>query len=433
VSSPLRQRAAVLGALALLYGAQGVPFGFAAEYLPVLLRSQGMSRTQIAGLFWLQLPWQLKPLWAGVADHPRVRPHARALLLALQLCLAATMAAYALFHGPSALGPWFALTALAALLATTQDIFVDAFAVRSLSRDDRGYGNSAQIAGYRVGIIVGGGGMLVLSASLGAGPTVLACAGLIAVAGIGAFVLRDETKPAVTEAVAPYRVEAVPSEPAVSHGLAGLLSMLRHVFGRGRWRVAALAVTFKLGAHAASGLIKPMLVDEGWSRASIGATVVTFGTGAAVLGALAGGALHRALGERKALGLAAVLQAVTILPLVAVAAMGAPRTLTALMIALEHGASGLATTVLFAALMSATWRARAALHYTVLTSLNALAIGLGGLVGAAVGDLAGNRVAFLVSTGLALGPLVLLPGWEHAVGRSAGGDQVGDAPGAAGV
>lgn len=416
----------MLGALTLLYGAQGVPFGFAAEYLPVLLRTQGMSRTQIAALFWLQLPWQLKPLWAGVADHPRVRPWSRPLLLGLQLCLALTMAAYALFSGPGALGPWFALTALAALVAATQDIFVDAFAVRALSHDDRGYGNSAQIAGYRVGIIVGGGGMLVLSAALGASVTVLCCAALIALAGAGAFVLRDEeARPSPPEA-GPFRTHPEAQlQPPAPHGPTGLVSMLRHVFGPLRWRVAALALTFKLGAHAASGLIKPLLVDAGWSHAAIGATVVTFGTGAAVLGALGGGALHRALGERRALAVAAVAQAVTALPLVAVVALGAPRGLTSAVIALEHGASGLGTTVLFAALMTATSRARAALHYTVLTSLNALAIGLGGLVGAAVGDLAGNRVAFLAAAALAAAPLVLVPGWERAAAASAGEDAAG--------
>jgi PAT family beta-lactamase induction signal transducer AmpG len=396
----------VLGALALLYGAQGVPFGFAAEYLPVLLRTQGMSRTQIAALFWLQLPWQLKPLWAGVADHPRVRPWSRPLLLGLQLCLALTMAAYALFSGPGALGPWFALTALAALVAATQDIFVDAFAVRALSHDDRGYGNSAQIAGYRVGIIVGGGGMLVLSAALGTSVTVLCCAALIALAGAGAFVLRDD--------------EARPSPPdvgAVSYASRrGSSSRPRRTGRRGSCRCCGMCLARCGGASrrwpspSSSAPTRPRgSSSRCWSTRG-GATRPSgprwspSARGRRCSGPLGGGALHRALGERRALGVAAVAQAVTALPLVAVVALGAPRGLTSAVIALEHGASGLGTTVLFAALMTATSRARAALHYTVLTSLNALAIGLGGLVGAAVGDLAGNRVAFLAAAALAAAP-----------------------------
>ncbi|AKU93548.1 hypothetical protein AKJ09_00212 [Labilithrix luteola] len=67
----------VIVALAFLYTAQGIPFGFATEYLPVVLREEGYSYAKIAALFWLQLPWQLKVLWAKVADDP-ARVHGRA-------------------------------------------------------------------------------------------------------------------------------------------------------------------------------------------------------------------------------------------------------------------------------------------------------------------------------------------------------------------
>lgn len=406
------RRAAVLAALALLYAAQGVPFGFAAEFLPVVLREGGASRTAISLTGWLQLPWQLKLLWASLADHPRVRPHARAALLALQMLLALVMALYAAFAGPPPnVAAWYALTFVAALVAATQDIFVDAFAVRTLGERDRGYGNSAQVAGYRVGIVVGGGGMLLLSHQLGARATLLACAGLVAVVSVGAFVLRGET---VEEVAAhppsrgPYREAGAPERGVVRAVLVGLVA-------KDAWRVAALAVTFKLGAHAASGLIKPLLVDHGWSRAGIGHAVVTFGVGASVIGSLLGGQLHRSLGERTALVVAAALQAVTVLPLVALDALGAPRVLSTALIALEHLASGVGTTVLFAALMTATRRDRAALHYTVLTSLNVLAIFAGGFVGAGVADLFGATAAFALATALCLAPIALIRGWDaHA-------------------
>ena len=50
--------------------------------------------------------------------------------------------------------------------------------------------------------------------------------------------------------------------------------------------------------------------------------------------------------------------------------------------------------MLFAALMSATRPADAGLHYTVLTSANALAIGIGGLLGAGIADLFGKSATF---------------------------------------
>ncbi len=403
------RRVAVLAALSLLYAAQGIPFGFASDYLIVTLRHAGLSRTALAAFGFLQLPWQLKALWASVADHPRVRPRARAALLALQLALAAVMASYAFVQGPPALAPWCALTAVAAFVAATQDVFVDAFAVRTLTAHERGWGNSAQVAGYRVGMLLGGGGMLTLAGWLGVRAMLLACGALIALAALGAFALRDD-EPAPD--AAPSHV--APRTSARAH-FAELGAVLRHVAHPATRTVALVAVTYKLGIHAAAGLIKPMLVDAGWTNTHIGGLAVSLGAACAIAGSLAGAALHRWLGERRALVTGAALHALAVLPLVAASTLGCPRALTTAAIGAEHFASGAGTTVLFAALMTATQRERAALHYTVLTSFNALAIGLGGLLGAALGDRLGVTAAYLFATAACIAPLPLLGRWaEHA-------------------
>ncbi|MDO9016272.1 MAG: hypothetical protein Q8S73_10060 [Deltaproteobacteria bacterium] len=410
-----RRGAQVLAALALLYTAQGIPFGLAAEYLPVVLREMGYSRTFIASVFWLQLPWQLKVLWAPLGDHPRVRPYARHILLALQCGLALATASYALFPIATGLRWWFGITFVSALFAATQDIFVDAFAVRSLDAQGRGYGNTAQVAGYRVGIVLGGVALLHYQTRWGTAPTLLACAGLILLAGLGAFALRhDPPAPALadpTSAARPRPTGAV------------LLHQLRAVVARDVWRVAALAVTYKLGAHTAAALIKPMLVDHGWTREAIKDAVVLYGTGASIVGAALGGLLHRWVRETRALGLAAVVQAASMVPLAAAAMRGAPPGVTVAAIVAEHLASGLGTTVLFAALMSATHRDRAALHYTVLTSLNAVAIAVGGYAGSITADAAGLPAAVGLAMVLCVAPCALLPRWAAHASRSAGLDE----------
>ncbi len=159
----MKQRSVLLvSALGALYMAQGIPFGFATEYLPVVLRESGVSYAGIAALSWLQLPWQLKVFWAKAADHPRLRTRSRWVILMMQLGLTATVAAFAIAPLHRAPLLWFGLTFLAAALAATQDVFVDAFAVRVLRPSDRGYGNTAQVAGYRLGLIIGGGLLLYL-------------------------------------------------------------------------------------------------------------------------------------------------------------------------------------------------------------------------------------------------------------------------------
>ncbi len=410
VAAPARSvsRATTLGALTLLYAAQGVPFGLAAEYLPVVLRQAGYTRVQIAAMFWLQLPWQLKPLWAWLGDHPAIVPRSRVVLLALQVCLSLSLAWYAAFDPASGLTPWFLLTALAALLAATQDVFVDAFAVRTLSGADRGLGNSAQIAGYRVGIILGGGGLLVLAGRLGLATPLLAAAGFVLVTSVAAFVLR------------PHIVPSTELPPAEATGRGAVWALAKVALSRRALAVVALALTYKLGIHAAATLVKPMLVDAGWTPARIGGVVVTVGTGAAIAGSVLGGLAHRHLGEARALAVGAVLQAATLVPLAIAERAGLPYLPTAVAIAAEHAASGLATTVLFAALMSATHPAHAALHYTILTTLNAVTIGVGGLLGARLGDSFGVQPALAVSGILCALPLACLPGWAARAAASSG-------------
>ena len=119
-------------ALAFLYTAQGIPFGFATEYLPVVLREQGYSYAGIAALSWLQLPWQLKVSVGEGRGFPAYGRERAASILALQMALTACVAGFAIRPLAQAAARWFALTAIAAALAATQDVFVDAFAVRVL-------------------------------------------------------------------------------------------------------------------------------------------------------------------------------------------------------------------------------------------------------------------------------------------------------------
>jgi PAT family beta-lactamase induction signal transducer AmpG len=162
-----------------------------------------------------------------------------------------------------------------------------------------------------------------------------------------------------------------------------------------------------------------MAVDAGWSKQEIGAAVVTVGTVAALLGAAAGGGVHRLLNEPRALAAAAALQGATCVPVALASAWGAPRLFTTAAIACEHFASGLGTTVLFAALMSATRPSRAGLHYTVLTSANALGIGVAGLVAGALADRIGKTPVLWGSALVCLAPLLAIARWDEAARASA--------------
>ena len=397
----------VLLALGALYLAQGIPFGFAVEYLPVVLRESGMSYSAIGAVGWLQLPWQLKIFWAKAADQPALRRRSRVVILVMQLALTATVAAYALAPFRSAPLLWYGLTLVAASLAATQDVFVDAFAVRVLGAEDRGYGNTAQVAGYRLGILVGGAALLLLVGTLGERTTFLACAAVVALASVGAFFGSESTEE--------------PANEKREESSLGIRALVRHLVGKEAWVVLALALTFKFGMHMAGGLLKPMAVDYGWTRHQIGAAMVTVGSASARAGSAVGGLLHRFAREKRALAIALVFQALVCAPLVLVDRLHAPLGLTTFAIGLEHFGSGLGTTVLFAALMTATRPADAGIHYTVLTSANALAIGVGSQLGMLSADVLGKSATFAIATVACLLPGFLLLRWDRAVEASRSG------------
>ncbi|AKU93549.1 AmpG protein [Labilithrix luteola] len=325
-----------------------------------------------------------------------------------------TVAAFAIRPLHDAPLLWFALTAVASALAATQDVFVDAFAVRVLAPSERGYGNTAQVAGYRVGMLIGGAALLVLVGRLGERTTLLSCAGVVAAASIGAFVGSANRDPHRSETSDAPRT-SLPNEGKAL----GARALARHVLREETRPVLALALTFKLGLHMASSLLKPMLKDFGWSKERIGWAAVTVGSVSALAGAAVGGFLHRKLGERRALFASVVIQTLVCVPLVAVERLHAPFALSTVAIAFEHFGSGLGTTVLFAALMSATRPSDAGLHYTVLTSANALAIGFGSLCGGMIADHAGLLAAFVVSALVCVLPAALLPRWGEASRASA--------------
>ena len=152
---------------AALYFAQGLPSGLIAHALPSVLRDQGVSLSLIGLLKLLALPWLFKFLWAPFVDRPSAdltRSRCR-WIIAMQCCTALTLLglAWALSVGDP---HGFVLPLLLILLintfCATQDIATDSLAVSWSKKSDLGIINSLQVSGYKVGMIAGGSGCLLL-------------------------------------------------------------------------------------------------------------------------------------------------------------------------------------------------------------------------------------------------------------------------------
>lgn len=394
-------RAGRLGLLTALYFVQGMPFGFQATALPVYLRSHGVSVTTIGFIGLLSLPWLLKVLWAPLVDRYGSRRIGRrkSWIVPLQAALALTAAAAAFVSIEHELGLLLALVFLFNLFAATQDIAVDGLAVDTLRPEELGLGNAAQVVGYKLGMLTGGGLLVWASQHIGWSGLFLAMAGLSLLVMLITIIAREP---------APVHEEAV-REAFDWRGFARQAKAALTLPGTG-WLLLFIA-TYKLGEAMSDVLYKPFLVDAGIRPEQIGLWVGTWGMIASLLGSLAGGLLASRAPLLWALAVTAALRIGPLLGRWWLAEYGVSLERFAGVTLAEELFGGALTTVVFALMMSKVDRKIGASHYTLLASVEVAgkmpAGPIGGLlVGAAHWSYA---QAFLLGVVLSVAFLALIP------------------------
>ena len=402
-----RPSSATLVLLASLYCAQGLPSGLIAHSLPVLLRQHGVDLALIGLLKLLTLPWLLKVFWAPWIDRLASRRlgHHRGWILPLQSGVIVCVAALALLS-PQALfgsGLWLllGLLLLINLFASTQDVATDGLTVRLLPERWRGLGNSLQVGGYKVGMIISGSGLLLVIDPLGWNLAVGLVAGLILLMSVPIWLFPER--------------RVLPFQPALAENALGPRLLLDHYRGLlaqpSMLLWLAVVLTFKLGDSLGSPMIKPMLVDQGWSTGALG-QLTLISSLAGIGGAMLGGLLYARIGVLRSLILFGALQASGIAALALLVGQGANTGLVYAVTLFEQVADGMSTVALFAAMMRMCRPEHEGADFTLQASAQLL---LSGFVGASSGVLAkalGYEGLFVVAGGV--GMLVLLVVLAHA-------------------
>lgn len=279
-----------------LYFVEGLPFGVQTIALPVFLRLHGLSLTAIGFASALALPWMLKIVWAPLVDRYGSRRFGRrrSWIVPLQLGLAAAAAAAAALPLDRAPAPFLAVLLAMNLLAATLDVAVDGLAVDLLRVEELGRGNVAQVVGYKLGMVAGGGVLVWASAFVGWSGLF----GLMALAILAAV--------AITLALAPREGGGGFGRRRPPPTLPGILAALgRSLAGpRAGWFLLFIG-SYKFGESMADTMFKPFLVDAGFDAAEIGAWVGTWGGIASIAGSIAGGWLATRYSFRRAVGVAA--------------------------------------------------------------------------------------------------------------------------------
>ncbi|QQS48987.1 MAG: MFS transporter [Acidobacteriota bacterium] len=260
----------------LLYFSEGAPIGFIWWALPTLLRTRGLAVERITGLTaMLVLPWTLKFLWSPLVDTLRTRRSGyRGWIMAAQFLMGASLIPLIGLDVVGHYRVWQALLLAHAVCAATQDVAIDALAIRMVAPGGRGALNGGMQAGMLLGRSLFGGAALLLAAKLGWNWIFVALIGCIWVTMAAVFFIREPE-------------EATERGSFREFGLR-LREAARH---RSTWLGMVFALVSAAAFESVGAMAGPYLIDRGASSDEVGLFFAVPVVVATIAGGLIGGRL----------------------------------------------------------------------------------------------------------------------------------------------
>lgn len=342
LATPARRR--VL--FALLYVTEGAPIGYLWTALPTKLRDAGLPVAEVTALASIiTIPWTLKFLWAPAVDALRSRRFGlRPWIVGAQAAMALSLLPLAREDLATDLERLLPLLVLHGVCAATQDVSIDALAVKHVPPGERGRATGWMQLGMVAGRAAFGGGALWIEQRVGAETVVHALVACLAVSAGLALLARDRAPARSGEAGLGARAAAV------GRGLARVLRRATTWLGLA---FAALAGAAMEGTAALAG---PLLLDRGLAAEEVGRFFAVPAIAAMSVGLWAGGRLADRLPRVRAVAFAVVALAAAVAATAAAAEAaraGATGPLLACL-AVDYVLFGLLTAASYALLMDLT-------------------------------------------------------------------------------
>eukprot|EP00043_Microstomoeca_roanoka_P007386 m.71137 g.71137 ORF g.71137 m.71137 type:complete len:422 (-) comp13804_c1_seq1:193-1458(-) len=400
--------------LLVLYLVQGLPFGLEVKTLPILLRQSGASLSAISSLGILSLPWLCKLVWAPFVDSyywptfGRRKSWIVPCLLAIATTAASAMLAESYIYLMIAIF-------LMNLAASIQDVATDGLAIDILtSGESVAYGNSAQVVGFKIGMMLTGG----LVPWLMAAHAWAACFGAIVLITLLVAVLclrfseppipADERDKLAKSTADKTKKQSVLDTVFSVYGV--ILEQLRQPASR---PLLLLLVTYKAGELMADIMFKPFLLDDGIDGEVVSLWTGVYGSIFSILGSLTGGYFS---GQFTALDTLLIFGTLRLVPqfgraVLAMTGVSADMPLPALaLIGVESVTGGVVTTSVFTIMMSHSQldtvsSSSVATYYTALTAVELIGKNMAGFLSGVIAEVLGYPLFFMLTTALSVLPL----------------------------
>jgi MFS transporter, PAT family, beta-lactamase induction signal transducer AmpG len=276
------------GAVTMLFFglASGLPFLLVGNTLSAWLKEAGVDYGAIGIASYVTFSYNFKFLWAPLVDKFRLPLFGRLglrrgwLMFAL-LLLGAGLLGMAAMPPEVSLPRFMAVTFVAALAGATIDIVVDAYRVEIAPQEAQGALAATYTLGYRLGLIAGGAGILIVADLFGWQGGYVAICALLAIPIVTVLVAREPE----------HRVrERLPLRQAVTEGFVrpfqDFLSRYGLALALGLLLFVAL---FRLPDQMLGVMAYPFYLDAGFSKLQIAEVSKGYGVVVGIVGALLGG------------------------------------------------------------------------------------------------------------------------------------------------
>ncbi len=286
-----------------LYLAQSIPMSFFSTIVPVIMRQEKYSLAMIGLLQLIKLPWIFKFLWAPIVDRysTSISSYKR-WILGAELFYAAVILSIGFLDLRFDFQMIIALVVIAITASATQDIATDAFAIKILEKEERSIGNSMQSAGSFLGTMTGSGVLLVLYHYYGWRGMMICLALFVLIALIPLYFYKHKKREKIIrDGLAAISTDASTDDAERRIKKASLKDIGLFFKQKGIYRRIILLFFFYSGIIGILSLMKPFLVDHGFTTKQIGILSGICGTASGALSAILGGVIINKIGRRRSL------------------------------------------------------------------------------------------------------------------------------------
>ena len=377
----------VLAMLFLGFSA-GLPLLLVFGTLSAWLARSGIDKSTIGHISWVALLYGLKFLWSPLVDRMRlpvigsIFGQRRSWMLLAQTGIICGLLAMASSNPLSHLELLVYAALLVAFSSATQDISIDAWRIEAMPTEDQGAMAATYQIGYRIGMLLAGGGAFTL-AHYYSWPLAYTVMALCMVVGILTTLIIPEPEHRVSRETWKQEEKVIHFLENSSHLPTTLRDIYAWIIGavicpfteffsrNGRFALVILLFIglFRISDITMGVMANPLYVDVGFSDLDIGLVTKTVGPFITIAGALLGGSLVIRFGVMPVLLAGAVLVILTNFLFVTIALMPPNIMMLAVVVGADNLSGGMAGSAFIAYLSGLTNKAYTATQYALFSSL----------------------------------------------------------------